>query len=507
MKIGLNILNVNSNVLWGANNKNATRPCLYPNLAPLQKDTVSFSGRSMFVNTQMKDAPRERDCRSVYKNAEPAKIYLESVIEQYIAPYVKENDSSKLFEYPVDSCSIRIKKPSSIREKVASKFPDKYEKDLEDYSNKMFMLLSQNFKKSEAVSSEEAIDSIKNIVEAYSQQRKLSPFKNSGFFIDKVFASLVSEEEGAFFSCAGMEERKINRIKDDILSYFMDIHKRGECQLAQDIPPQTIAGIKHYAQDIVGARVLLRESDPDYTRIVINALKDAVDAGALKITSIENNIPAPEKMPADKSLSDYIYATEPQLLKLASAADAPLLTNLSKSGYLAIHINVDLSNSKLFGNTPYDGYMGEIQIIGKDVEKLKDVEDLCYKCKDNKKAIHTAYKDFLAHFNKYYQGDDVKQAFEDYTYALYLYQKAIPAGSQRRKEFPSLKELGFDKSVPPELDFNVLAKIKKNGDVIREQMDKAEDEKAAKTTPTSAQTRHNRAMKQIEYKITSSFDN
>lgn len=507
MKIGLNILKLNNYASFGTNNRPVSNPSLYPNLAPLAKDTVSFSGRSMFVTTQMKDAPRERDCRSVYKNAEPAKMYLESVLEQYIEPYVKENDNSKLYEYPVEGCSIRIKKPSSIREKVASKFPDKYEKDLEDYSNKMFMLLSQNFKKSEEVSNEETIDLIQNIVEAYSQQRKLSPFKNSAFFIDKIFTTLVSEDEGAFFNCSGMDERKINRIKDDILSYFLDIQKRGECQLAQDVPPQTIAGIKHYAQDIVGARILLRESDPDYTRIVINALKDAVDAGALKITSIENNIPSPAKMPPDKSLSDYIYATEPQLLKLANAADAPLLTNQSKSGYLAIHINVDLSNSKLFANTPYDGYRGEIQIIGKDVEKLKDVEDLCYKCKDNKKAIHTAYKDFLAHFNKYYQGDAVKQAFEDYTYALYLYQKAIPAGSQRRKDFPSLKELGFDKTVPPELDFNELARIKKQGDIIREQMDKAEEDKAAQTTPTSAQARHTRAMKQIEYKITSSFDN
>ena len=214
----------------------------------------------------------------------------------------------------------------------------------------------------------------------------------------------------------------------------------------------------------------MKESGPEYTAVVIEALKKAAEEGELKITSIENNLPDPRKLPKGKKLSDYIYATERQLLSLAKAANAPLIKNKSKSGYLAIHINVDLS-SPLFNsyNGVYNGYSGEIQIIGSDVLQLKEIEDLCYKLKDNKNAIHIAYKPFKEHFQKYYK-DDVKQAFDNYTYALYLAQRALPPGTKTQTRFPSIQELGFEGKVPPELDFNILKQIKLPCDKKKELM-------------------------------------
>ena len=243
------------------------------------------------------------------------------------------------------------------------------------------------------------------------------------------------------------------------------------------IEPTSIKGVKHYANDIVGARITMKESDPEYTGLVLAALKQAVDDGLLNITSIENNLPDPKKLPQGKEISDYAYATDSQLRKLAKAADAKLIRNKSKSGYLAIHINVDLS-SPLFScyKGVFDGYTGEIQIIGSDVEQLKDVEDLCYKLKDDKNAIRSEYKPFKTHFKTYYN-DETKDAFEDYTYALYLAQRSLPPNSKRTDFFPSIEELGFEGKVPKELDFNYLRRLKEKCDFSAKLAQKQEEMK------------------------------
>ena len=211
--------------------------------------------------------------------------------------------------------------------------------------------------------------------------------------------------------------------------------------------------------------------------MIINALKSAVEDKKLKITSIENNIPDSDNLPNGKQISDYLYATDAQLRSLAKAAGAELIKNKSKTGYLAIHINVDLSDDAFNRNNGvFNGYCGEIQIIGADVERLKDIEDLCYKLKDNKNAIHIAYKPFKDHFLRYYN-DSTKDAFDDYTYESYLYQRAISKKQKRNSVFPSLSELGFEKKLPPELDFNYLRRIKIECDKKYKEMQEEEEAK------------------------------
>ena len=125
---------------------------------------------------------------------------------------------------------------------------------------------------------------------------------------------------------------------------------------------------------------------------------------------------------------------------------------------MAIHINVNLDNPIFKNyNGVFSGYSGEIQIIGRDVAQLKKVEDLCYKFKDKKNAVNVAYKPFKEYFLKHYK-DDAVQAFDDYTYDLYLAQRGI-SSKRRAMAFPSIDELGYAGKVPKELDFNKLRRI------------------------------------------------
>ena len=183
------------------------------------------------------------------------------------------------------------------------------------------------------------------------------------------------------------------------------------------------------------------------------------------IEHIENNIPDPDKLPKGQSLSDYVYASDSTLHSLKKVSGAELITNKSKSGYTAIHINVDFSDCDFAKRDPrYSGFKGEIQIIGREVEELKEIEDLCYKLKDNKNAIKAEYKPFKKHFEKYYVGD-TRQAFDDYTYKLYLAQRSLP-NKVRGQKFQTPEQLGFADLVPEQLDFNYLDKLKNDCDAI-----------------------------------------
>ncbi|MCD7780263.1 MAG: hypothetical protein LUH05_06280 [Candidatus Gastranaerophilales bacterium] len=327
---------------------------LYPNLAPLDKDTVSFSGSRKLSGSHMASAPSNILCTRVEENAEPARYYLELVFDKYIKP-LKDEPSNPKKNSPIIGYSTRIKSSNSIREKVATKF---------------------------------------------------------------------AEEENS------------------------------------DYNPSSINGIKHYSNDIVGGRILLNNANPANMSSIIEAFKLAVKEGVLKITSIENYFPKEEMIPDGKYSTEYEYASHEQLKSLAKAANAEFINVPSKAGYLAVHINVDLSDP-VFNkcNKSFNDYNGEIQIICKSVEKLKDIEDLCYKIKDDK-IPNKAYKPFKDYFLKYYN-KDTKDAFNEYTYKLYLYQRLNPGSTN----FPSIKQLGFEGRVPPELDYNILKKLKYSCDL------------------------------------------
>lgn len=442
----------------------------YDNLSPLKSDVVSFSGRAKLIAANMQDAPSGYTCRVTEENSEPARFYLNSVLEKYLGSFVSKSSDDKASEKPIARLYTRAKSASSIREKVVSKYSKLQREEVIKFSDQVFEELSQYFKINPDTNKETIISEIKRVIDPEDGRRKLPPYTNSAYYLVEIIDVLKKYNRFDFDS---VSPERFKKIFTEIIESFED----SDFESKTSVDPTGVNGIKYYAKDIVGARVILRDPNPEYTSMIINALKSAVEDKKLKITSIENNIPDSDNLPNGKQISDYLYATDAQLRSLAKAAGAELIKNKSKTGYLAIHINVDLSDDAFNRNNGvFNGYCGEIQIIGADVERLKDIEDLCYKLKDNKNAIHIAYKPFKDHFLRYYN-DSTKDAFDDYTYESYLYQRAISKKQKRNSVFPSLSELGFEKKLPPELDFNYLRRIKIECDKKYKEMQEEEEAK------------------------------
>lgn len=430
------------------------------NLAPLAKDTVSFGEGKYLEAESMVDAPSANTCNKVHKCAEAPCYYLQKVLEKYVQPYTQDENYPGKKNFQVFKYETRVKSPSSIKEKVISKFTKICSTDIKDFIDILFPKLDEYFYISEKNTISHIKDDAAEIIKSKNDVNKISPFTNPEHYIRIVIDELESRQE---LSLKDVPKKELNKVIKEISRDISDLKRPNEhIHSGTYYSTKSEVGIKHYANDIVGARILMNDSSPSQTGKVLKALEQAVNDDALKITSIECSEPDPKRLPKGRTLKDYIYAFPRQLNSLAKAAGAELIRKKSKSGYLAIHINIDLSNSNFPKET--NGFTGEIQIIGVDVEKLKNIEDLCYKLKDNKHSINSKYKDFVEYFSKYYINADekTKKAFDDYTYDLYLYQRDIPAGQRGNSRFPSIKTLGYEGRIPKELDYNLLKTLKDN---------------------------------------------
>ena len=257
--------------------------------------------------------------------------------------------------------------------------------------------------------------------------------------------------------------------------------------------PNKTEDIKGVIGDIVGARVTLRSNNSDETSKIIQALIQEVREGRLKITNIENyepeNLPEKYKYFASKDLE--ALADEVNAKRAPGEPRVKFKIKPKDSGYTALHLDVDLSDgSKYFSD--FNGYGGEIQIIGADVQKLKEVEDACYKLQQDKtiRAGHQAYDAFSTYFLKHYNSDepkykDIKAKFQEYTAKAYEKQREKQPeefGVRKKKtntpflkdgeiyntcnEFLTIQEAGLANDLPSELDFNRLADVKYFSDAL-----------------------------------------
>ncbi len=194
--------------------------------------------------------------------------------------------------------------------------------------------------------------------------------------------------------------------------------------------------------DLVGARIVLK--DAKSCDGIVDKFAEMARRGYLKITELENYSPTLQ----------YGYASQKALSKLA--ADCKLTEPFNKtnpSGYTAIHLSVQLP----------DNIVGEIQIIGQDVAKFKEeVDDLLYKFQCNK--LPQKYKplgDVLTNHGMR-PGEDLPTNYKSYIKSQYaaLRQNELSGGKKARTLLPA------PVSVPKELAFNNLAKIKDQCDTI-----------------------------------------
>lgn len=247
--------------------------------------------------------------------------------------------------------------------------------------------------------------------------------------------------------------------------------------------PNFPENIKQVCRDIVGARIVLRKAEPKQMSEMIDVLIEEVRKRNLKIISIENNR-------SDKIDKKYEYVSQDDLKRLVDAVnemrgegEAPVtVQNINtKSGYMALHLNIDLSNPNYKAKNT--GYFGEIQIVGEDVERLKDVEDFCYKIKLGKdiKGGDPSYRPFVEYFSNYMNDNarypNLRDDFRKYTLSAYIRQrmkKPKHLDDKTKKDFslPSIKDCNMVKQIPPGLDFNVLANIKYHCDKIHDMTSK-----------------------------------
>ena len=234
--------------------------------------------------------------------------------------------------------------------------------------------------------------------------------------------------------------------------------------------PESTEDIKANIGDIVGGRVILRNPSHENTAKIIDKLIDMVndEKNPLRITRIENY--------THKDLGDeYEYFNPKDLDRLAEAVrnkfgvEPENVTNEKNTGYMALHLDVDFSNDNY--RSKNDNYKGEIQIVGDDVSRMKDVEDFCYKLKKGMeiRSGNPAYKAFSDYFLRHIKTKEDKDNFETYTRKAYAIQRMKePAESKKGKKtysFPTPEECGMT-NVSDKLDFNILYKLKELSDKI-----------------------------------------
>lgn len=464
---------------------------------PIPYDSVSFSAISKMPPKDKHCKPDIKKCQDISLCAEPAQYYLSKVLDEYLSPLTNSNDSSGK-KNPIFKYEARVKTPISISEKVASKYFKICNKESEQFVKQLYDGLSNHFDLNPKYTQFDALDIIRNIINKSGTTDVMTPYKFADFYFNNTIDFL---KRNNVFKFDALEPRLQEIYINNVLENIKETDSATVQQEDIFLNPLNEDGIKYYANDIVGARITMHESDPTYTKAVIDALAKAVKDGKLKITSIENNIPDSSKLPKGKNPVDYEYTSVEQLQNLADLANAPLVNITSKSGYLAIHINIDLSDPifRKYGNE-FNGYSGEIQIIGKNIEEFKALEDLCYKLKANKK-ISGHYSSFGENFKKHFKSRKIERAFDAYTYQAYLRQREIPPG-KTKKDFLSIKDAGLSDILPPELDFNFLKIKKSEGDFLKKAEDEKEKEKFFKSKTYAVRKEEiSRIKKDLDYRM------
>ena len=189
--------------------------------------------------------------------------------------------------------------------------------------------------------------------------------------------------------------------------------------------------------DVGGARITLRTGTPQDTAQVFICLKEIIKKG-YKVIEVENYRPTPkDSYASQKSLEIFEQYCNKH-------GQYPSITNRAlPNSYTAIHISFELPDGKVI----------ELQIMGRDVENYKEVEDLFYKyrCEEDfseqYKSLQNMFKKIMPKLD-----DFQKETLERYHKDSYEYARQIPPRSFRLKFAPEKDFLPFPYSLPPELD-------------------------------------------------------
>jgi len=195
--------------------------------------------------------------------------------------------------------------------------------------------------------------------------------------------------------------------------------------------------------DIIGARVVMQRGTQNDFDAVFDVLGDLVKHGKLRVKEVENyRLTSRDSYVSQKTLDKF----EETCTKAGQYPD--IKSKAIPNGYTAIHITVILE----------DGFEGEIQIMGRDIEQVKEIEDFYYKLRCNKnfdpkyKSIEKIMKEKMKGFSEF-----DKEALNKYIKDSYIHARQLPPRSSKTtaKDF-----LPWPYFLPEELSYANLHKAK-----------------------------------------------
>lgn len=229
----------------------------------------------------------------------------------------------------------------------------------------------------------------------------------------------------------------------------IQVRIKSENSLREKVTPRDIRtkfGVKNVG-DLIGARIVLRDSNPKAVDKVLIALAEAAKQGALQITEIEKYNPKNGKIPVE-NIKELGYGTKAGRLALEKAAGIEASVGPKDSGYPAIHITIKTKH----------GCKAEIQIMGVDVEDLKHVEDLGYKIRCGKgvcEKYEALEPELLPAFEEL-EEQELEDAYMQYVSDAYLTAFCAPPQKYNTRKKPKFLQIPY--YLPADLDFNHIAK-------------------------------------------------
>ena len=189
--------------------------------------------------------------------------------------------------------------------------------------------------------------------------------------------------------------------------------------------------------DVGGARIILRTGTQKDTALVFKQLKELVKQG-YKVLEVENY----------RTLSKDSYVSQSTLENFQKFCQNkgqffPIENKPLKNSYTAVHVSFEVPGGKVI----------ELQIMGRDVEHFKDVEDLFYKYRCNEdfadeyKPIQEKFKEIMPKLD-----DFQKETLDRYIKDSYEHARHSEPVSAKTKFNPDKEFLPFPYSLPQELN-------------------------------------------------------
>ncbi len=205
-------------------------------------------------------------------------------------------------------------------------------------------------------------------------------------------------------------------------------------------------GAKEELHDLIGARIIVSGTSTSEGEYVLDRLAESVKKGRFKVAQVKNHSQENPKLSyvSKRHLNRFIDVNR----KKNGASSCEYIDAPRDSGYLAIHIITD---------EIADGFSSEIQIMGLDVERFKEIEDICYKC-HAEKGVDKKYKPLEELFAPVVENKRLRKDYLEYTKRAYEYERLKPIHD--KNEYDSYFPIPKDLDIPKELDFNNIARLK-----------------------------------------------